>query len=266
MIIKVNRRSAAYGVNNLPEVLSLRPSVLFTDVDDTLTCDGVLPQQTYTMLHKLSEAGITVVPVTGASAGWCDCLIKTWPIHHIIGENGALSMHKNERGVVTTHFVKDESSIDQEYNKLKAIGVELSEKYPVIQHTQDQPYRLTDVAFDIGQFVTVEEQVADQATAWLRSQGVQAHRSSIHINAWLGEHSKASGALDWLSKRELKEQDCLFIGDSPNDESMFEHFSLSVGVANVERFLSSMEHVPIYVTKGKGGYGFVELAKLLLKE
>lgn len=266
MTSEMSPQAAVSNGSDLPDFFSTQPKVLFTDVDDTLTCDGVLPETTYSALHRLFKAGVVVVPVTGASAGWCDCLIKTWPIKHIIGENGALAMLKDEQGIVTTHLATDQQTIASDMAKLRKIGVKLSEKFPVIQHTQDQPFRLTDVAFDIGQFVTVNESVAEQATQWLRRQGVQAHRSSIHINAWLGDHSKATGALRWLSNRNMTEKDCVFIGDSPNDESMFKHFSSSVGVANVGRFLSSMEHVPIYVTKGKGGYGFVELAKVLLKE
>jgi hypothetical protein len=53
----------------LPRVFSGRPKILFTDVDETLTWQGRLPEETFSALAKLRQAGIRVVPVTGASAG-----------------------------------------------------------------------------------------------------------------------------------------------------------------------------------------------------
>jgi len=262
-VVKQDKQDCS-TVSALPSVVSPRPSVVFTDVDDTLTCDGLLPVETFNALYRLQKAGVEVVPVTGASAGWCDCLIKTWPIQHIIGENGALTMEKDSRGIVSTQFVKNEQNRTRDLARLMQIGENLSQRYVEIKLTQDQHFRLTDIAFDIGQTVTVEQSIAEEATQWLVAQGVQARRSSIHINVWIGEHSKAAGAMNWLKQRNMSKQECLFIGDSPNDESMFKHFKLSVGVANIQRFLLSMEFLPTYITENAGGYGFVDLANALL--
>lgn len=250
----------------LPAHITEKPKVVFTDVDDTLTYNGTLPVETFQALYRLKEAGIEVIPVTGASAGWCDCLIKTWPIQHIIGENGALSMQKDTTGIVRRYFVKESKVVIEDMEKLQAIAVQLSNTFPEIQYTQDQAFRLTDIAFDIGQAVTVDSQRADQATQWLTTLGVHAKRSSIHINVWIGSHSKASGAVAWLQKNNIKIQDCLFIGDSPNDESMFETFPLSIGVANIKKFIPGMKHLPNYVTKNQGGHGFVDMVNCLLGE
>ena len=252
-------------VSQLLSQVSSTSNLIFTDVDDTLTCDGLLPAETYCALYQLKNAGIEVIPVTGASAGWCDCLIKTWPINHIIGENGALTMEKDDHHIVSTFFTKTTAEVERDLSGLMKLGNELSRRYPTVKFTQDQSFRLTDIAFDIGQAVTVEETIAEQATEWLVEQGITARRSSIHINAWIGDHSKATAAMSWLNKRGIDAQNSLFIGDSPNDESMFEHFPVSVGVANVQRFLGGMSHIPTYVTDNNGGYGFVEMANVLLK-
>ena len=249
----------------LPDTISPVPTVIFTDVDDTLTFNGMLPIETYTALFHLKEAGITVIPVTGASAGWCDCLIKTWPIQHIIGENGALYMEKNNSGIVSTLFEKNSQSAKADMQRLQSVGSSLTERFPTIKFTQDHPFRITDVAFDIGQTISVAEPLAIEATQWLIAQGIQARRSSIHINAWLGNHSKSTGALAWLDRHKQDINTSLFIGDSPNDESMFETFPLSVGVANIERFINAMDFLPTYITEHQGGYGFVDMANTLLK-
>lgn len=250
-------------VQPLPKRLG-QPKILFTDVDDTLTWEGQLPVQTYAALYQLREAGIEVVPLTGGCAGWCDCLIKTWPVSTIIGENGSLFMQSDDAGIVHTHYLKDESSIDADLIRLKEIAQVVQQKYPLIGYTQDQPFRLTDIAFDIGQTVSVPDDIARQATDWLIAQGLQARMSSIHINVWLGDHSKATAAKALLEQRNIAMDDCIFVGDSPNDESMFEQFSVSVGVANIERFLDQLSFRPAYITSSPGGFGFVELAEALV--
>ena len=45
---------------------------------------------------------------------------------------------------------------------------------------------------------------------------------------------------------------------------MFEHFSHSVGVANIRRFEKDLVHLPEYVALGDRGAGFAEMAALIL--
>jgi hydroxymethylpyrimidine pyrophosphatase-like HAD family hydrolase len=56
----------------------------------------------------------------------------------------------------------------------------------------------------------------------------------------------------------------VYVGDSPNDEQMFEHFPLSVGVANLRRHAAGLRVWPRYITRGERGAGFAELARALL--
>lgn len=53
------------------------------------------------------------------------------------------------------------------------------------------------------------------------------------------------------------------IGDSPNDESLFT-FELSVGVANLRRYVDKLEHLPTYWASQEAGEGFSELVRHLL--
>ena len=59
-------------------------------------------------------------------------------------------------------------------------------------------------------------------------------------------------------------QDVIFVGDSPNDEPMFEYFPNAVGVANVLAFEDRLSFKPAWITRGKGGIGFAQLAKILV--
>ena len=56
----------------------------------------------------------------------------------------------------------------------------------------------------------------------------------------------------------------VYVGDSTNDQRMFEHFPHSVGVANIARFVPQLVHLPRYVTRGERGAGFAELARAIL--
>jgi hydroxymethylpyrimidine pyrophosphatase-like HAD family hydrolase len=100
--------------------------------------------------------------------------------------------------------------------------------------------------------------------------GAQAKVSSIHVNGWFGNYDKLS-MTQTLFRREcglnLLEQlgTTLFIGDSPNDEPMFEFFDLSVGVANIQSQLHRLKHPPKFVTPSKGGKGFVDMAQYILR-
>tara|TARA_R110000764_G_scaffold101870_1_gene187216 strand:+ start:17782 stop:18549 length:768 start_codon:yes stop_codon:yes gene_type:complete len=249
---------------NLPKNLTNKIKVLFTDVDDTLTFNGEIPLQTIQSLHKLKEANIVVVPVTGASAGWCDCLLKTLPIKYIIGENGAFFMEQGDRGHSLLTYLKEPHQVQEDLEKLKLLIKELNTLYPDISFTQDQSYRITDVALDIGQAVKVDFSHAKSATQWLKEKGVNAKLSSIHINTWIGDYNKATGALAWLTSHNISLEETAFIGDSTNDEAMFQAIPLSIGVANIAKFLPILAHKPNYITQSAGGLGFVELVDALI--
>ena len=62
---------------------------ILTDIDDTLTSDGILKSNAYEAMERLSNNGYKVIPVTGRCAGWCDHIARMWPVDGVVGENGA---------------------------------------------------------------------------------------------------------------------------------------------------------------------------------
>ncbi len=251
-------------VQPLPKSIAQDIKILFTDVDDTLTWQGKLPVETFIALDKLRNKGIKVIPVTGASAGWCDCMIRTWPIDCVIGENGSFWMSRDESGKVDFNYSVEASLREQNLARLHSAAAQVKTQFLGIDYTPDLPFRFTDIAFDIGQETTIDPLLAAKAVQWLTEQGINAKLSSIHINAWLGDYSKAATAMRWLEAQgNISKEACAFIGDSPNDEAMFEHFDCSIGVANIAKFLDKMHYRPRYITSASGGFGFVELSNIL---
>jgi hydroxymethylpyrimidine pyrophosphatase-like HAD family hydrolase len=103
----------------------------------------------------------------------------------------------------------------------------------------------------------------------MQSEGMNATVSSIHINGWFGTHNKLSGArwiLGELFQRTLDAEidHWAYIGDSTNDQLMFQTFRHSVGVANVRQFQDRLQHLPHYITEGERGAGFAEVASAIL--
>jgi hydroxymethylpyrimidine pyrophosphatase-like HAD family hydrolase len=62
----------------------------------------------------------------------------------------------------------------------------------------------------------------------------------------------------------LRPDDWLYVGDSTNDQVMFEYLPLSVGVANIAGFAPQMRTLPAYVTQGERGMGFAEVVRAML--
>lgn len=249
----------------LPKVFPHKPRVLFTDVDDTLTWKGRLPHETFTAVVKLQQAGIRVIPVTGASAGWCDCMIRTWPIETIIGENGAYFVDRNNEGRLSTYFAVDAAERSANWQRLQQLKNNVLDKFASAHSTADQPFRLTDIAFDINQDQKVARSEAFEIAKFCEAFGMNVKISSIHINVWCGDYNKASTAKEWLAQHNIESRDAIFIGDSPNDDSMFSSFANTVGVANIKPFIGELKSPPDYITSHPGGYGFAEMAESLIE-
>lgn len=244
----------------LPPTLP-KPKILFTDVDDTLTHQGELPAQTLSALYALREANVTVIPVTGGCAGWCDFMLRTWPVSTVIGESGSFWLTKDASRQIHRHFVLDTATRAQHAKTLSELSRGVQQHFPELSLAIDQDFRLTDLAFDTASHLNITQDVIFSALTWLKDNGAQAKLSSIQINAWMGDYSKASTALLWLEQNGLSTMDCWFIGDSLNDESMFEQFTNTAGVANIAWVKDKLKHHPKYITSQAGGHGFVELCQ-----
>ncbi|CAK1694710.1 HAD-IIB family hydrolase [Vibrio crassostreae] len=241
---------------------------VLTDVDDTLTWQGSLPPETLIALQKLRDNGIKVVAVTGACAGWCDHIAQLWPVDAVLGENGAFLLEKQD-GALQLSCETPLEQVHHNQAKLKQEVESILQSYPDLSLTLDQSYRLCEVAIDIGQNrQPVDPEIVQAVLERIHALGAHATASSIHINAWYGEHSKKNAVLRFLSSKGLSleqthKQAC-YVGDSMNDQQMFESLPLTVGVANIEHYWDKLDHHPSKVMSQPGGYGFAEFVDLLL--
>ncbi|MBB3140484.1 HAD-IIB family hydrolase [Halomonas organivorans] len=247
-----------------------RVSVVLTDVDDTLTRHGQLASTTLAAIERLAAAGVTVIPVTGGCAGWCDHIVRAWPVAAVIGESGAFRFRRTASGGLDVHSVRPLPALREEQQRLLAIAERTMRDVPGARLAADQPYRLADVAVDHAQDVEPLDAAAiDQLIVAFREAGASARASSIHVNAWFGDHDKATMA-SWVLEHDLGldaeacRERVLFIGDAPNDASLFQRHPLGVGVANLAPHLDHLPCPPRWLCDASHGEGFVEMAEALL--
>lgn len=248
-----------------PQRLAKLHGVL-TDIDDTLTQHGAIAPAALAALHRLAAAGVPVVAITGRPAGWSAPFAMAWPVAAIVAENGAVLLRR-QGARLQTDFTADAATRAANQHRLHACAQAVLAQVPGAMLARDSAGRLTDIAIDHSEFTQLNAVQIAQVVVLMQDYGLTATVSSIHINGWIGGHGKPSGAR-WAVQQALglpfKPEDWVYVGDSSNDEAMFASQPLSVGVANIARFVSVLAAWPGYVTQAERGDGFAELANALL--
>jgi hypothetical protein len=250
----------------LPPARLARLRGVLTDIDDTLTRDGAIEPAALCALQRLADASVPVIAITGRPAGWSEPFALAWPMAAIVAENGAVMLRRQDAGL-HIDFVADAAQRADNWRRLQACAQAVLAEVPGSALAQDSAGRLTDIAIDHSEFAHLDEAQIQRVVAVMLAHGLTATVSSIHINGWIGTHGKPSGAR-WAVAQALGlpfvAEDWVYVGDSTNDQAMFETLPLSVGVANIARFLPQLRAFPGFVTPGERGQGFAEVAAALL--
>jgi HAD superfamily hydrolase (TIGR01484 family) len=252
---------------------------VFTDIDDTLTTEGAITPDALDALARLHAVGLHVIPITGRPVGWTEPFAREWPVDAIVAENGAVALVSPGAGPGASSgarqsslrklYQQDEQLRSANFARMQRVAQRIVAEIPGATVARDSAGRETDIAVDHSEHARLPPERVAQVVRLMQDEGMNATVSSIHINGWFGDHNKLSGAR-WVVRelfgRELDgELDrWVYVGDSPNDALMFQHFRHSVGVANIRRFEAELSHPPKYVTQGERGAGFAELARAVL--
>ncbi|MCV2357057.1 HAD-IIB family hydrolase [Paucibacter sp. B2R-40] len=249
-----------------PERLRNLRGVL-TDIDDTLTAHGEIAPAALASLQALRDASVPVIAITGRPSGWSEPFALAWPLLAIVAENGAVMLRRDEAGLLRREFSQDAPTRRANFLRLQTCAANVLKRVPGTRLATDSGGRLTDIAIDHREFAQLDAAQIAAVCAVMCEHGLVATVSSIHINGWIGEHNKWTAAA-WTVQALLGEkfdaQRWLYIGDSANDQLMFERMPLSVGVANIAQWAPRMQHLPVYVTEAARGDGFAEVARALL--
>jgi HAD superfamily hydrolase (TIGR01484 family) len=263
---------------------------VFTDIDDTLTTEGAIAPEALQALGALKAAGLHVIAITGRPIGWCALFaqgdaaqgLQPWPVDALVAENGAvafclpnlrineLEANKDVLKQLSKIYQQSETTRAANFARMQAVVEKVLLEVPGAQCAQDSAGRETDIAIDHSEFSHLSPGEIAQVVAVLQNAGMTATVSSIHINGWFGAHNKLEGArwiVHALYGRDLnaERQRWAFVGDSTNDQLMFEHFEHSIGVANVRRFEAALAYKPRFITPSERGAGFAEVAAAILQ-
>jgi HAD superfamily hydrolase (TIGR01484 family) len=236
--------------------------LIATDMDGTLTTQGKFTNALIQSLQDLVTDGIEVVIVTGRSAGWVNGLAYYLPIVGAIAENGGLFYHSGREEPVALTPIPDLMAHRQQ---LGSAFRQLQTQFPHIQESADNRFRITDWTFDVKGLSTNEIKTLShlcQQMGWgFTYSNVQCHIKPL-------EQNKAIGLLQVLREYfpQYNLEQVVTVGDSPNDESLFDqrYFPVSVGVANVLEYANQLQYLPVYVTSAAEGEGFCELVRMIL--
>jgi HAD superfamily hydrolase (TIGR01484 family) len=263
---------------------------IFTDIDDTLTTHQAITSDTLQALADLKATGLAVIPITGRPVGWCEPHalgdatrgIPAWPVDAMVAENGGVAytpenLHQNNFQptsnigfTLSKIYYSDAATRAVNHARMQQIAKIILQQVPGSALSTDHAGRETDIAIDYNEVTLLPPNKVAQVVALFQAHGMHATVSSIHINGWFGEHTKLEAAR-WMVRtlfgRVLDDEidRWVYVGDSTNDQLMFEHFPHSVGVANIQHFASQLLHWPRYVTVSERGAGFAEVAQAILE-
>jgi 3-deoxy-D-manno-octulosonate 8-phosphate phosphatase KdsC-like HAD superfamily phosphatase len=192
-------------------------------------------------------------------------MARMWPVDGVIGEDGGFFFRRDGHDLERMFWHPD-SERDAVDARLKEIVRAVFSKAPGARLAQDQPFRLTSVAFAKPDDAALRSKIL----AALKDAGADATINNLWILGWLGGYDKLSMARRALSQAyglniDADRDAILYSGDSTNDAPMFHFFRHTVGVSTVRDYLPEIPTPPAWITQGPGGSGFVEMAEAVLQ-
>jgi HAD superfamily hydrolase (TIGR01484 family) len=243
-------------VNDLDQIC-----LVASDIDGTLTCADKFTPRLLEAIAQLTQANLPLLLVTGRSAGWVDALRNYLPVVGAIAENGGVFFPQDG----SYQLLGDFPPLATHRQHLSDAFFQLQQLHPQIQASTDNVFRLTDWTFDVAGLSEEDlGAIALQCQRW----GWSFTYSTVQCHIKPKLQNKAWGIQQVLTLHfpHLNPAQVLTVGDSPNDEAMFDPaiFPVSVGVANILEYVDRLQHPPQYVTTQPEVDGFCEMVRCLL--
>jgi hydroxymethylpyrimidine pyrophosphatase-like HAD family hydrolase/predicted DCC family thiol-disulfide oxidoreductase YuxK len=246
---------------------STRPAAVATDCDGTLTTDGTLTPSVLAAIGLLRDQQIPLVLVTGRAAGYAWTLFELVNAQAVIAENGGMLYERShpEQPIWLNPVGQNENLKPGGWQRGHELFAELKQAkllpvdWPL---THDCSFRFTDFTFPLeSDGVVLSQEQLSEISKYVGSKGASFVYSTIHAHIMPHNQTKARMLSHWAERNGIKEREILTIGDSLNDESLFEEdkFGASWGVANIRTYLPAMTYRPQNTTRHSQGWGFAEM-------
>ncbi len=212
----------------------------------------------FDILSLLESKKIPLVVVTGRSLSWGHFLLTHFPfLTDVIVEGGGAIVTRTDK------FIVEECMISEaEVKRLSQFCVDFNREFPNIKLSVDSFGRKTDRAIELHdlQDGVLFHHIED----FLRLHNINFSTSNVHLNFWCGNVSKFIAVEHFLKKHNRNQSECIFFGDSLNDQTMFKSFKNSVGVSNISSVIDRLLHKPTTILTGDeniGPYGVLNYLK-----
>jgi hydroxymethylpyrimidine pyrophosphatase-like HAD family hydrolase/predicted DCC family thiol-disulfide oxidoreductase YuxK len=262
--------SDATNVSTHVARLSATPAAVATDCDGTLTTNGALTSSVLAAIGLLRQHSIPLVLVTGRAAGYAWTLFELVDAQAVIAENGGVLYERShpEQPIWLNPVMQCSSDAQfkpggwgrghELFTELKQLQL-VPADWPL---THDCSFRFTDLTFPLHfKNDALQPEQLNAIATHLSDKGAGFVYSTIHAHIMPTNQTKARMLAHWAERNGIKEREILTIGDSLNDESLFEKdkFGPSWGVANIRSYLQAMKHRPERITEHAQGLGFAEM-------
>ena len=153
--------------------------------------------------------------------------------------------------------------------RLRLAADAITAAVPGARTAADQSYRQTTWAMSVAPEGMDREGAIARVVAGWREARANVTVNSLWVLGWYGTFDKLAMAKAMMAEVfsveiDANRQHVLYVGDSLNDQPMFDFFPHSVGVSTIASWLDQLTSHPNWVTRGPGGSGFVEVADAIL--
>ena len=221
------------------------PKLVFSDFDGTLTKQGKFSPAFFDVLELIKTNESDLIIVTGRPLSWAHFLITHFDLDTVITEGGGMISNR----IKESRFEDIPLVTKDAINHLEQTTKELLKHFNGIQLSEDSSCRISDRAIDLGFLKNFDRD--SEIENFFSDRKINFSRSNVHLNFWAGQISKKLSIEYFLAKKNVDQNDCLFFGDSLNDESAFEFFNNSVGVSNIKEVQDKLVSPPKVILEGK---------------
>lgn len=256
------------SLSSLDAMRAAALKAVFADVDHTCTdMSGRFDERLFYALKNFSDAGLKFAFATGRAAAFALALRCYIPyIEGVICENGAIYYSADPRE--KPEFLRPGLRGSKHRIELEAAYAEMKAVYPKLVRTDDDSFRLTEIALVKEPWITSSDIDAMREIA--KRRGLAITHSSVHlhvlapdVNKW-AMIEKIAPSLGAGNPRD----EVITVGDSVNDEPLFSPLNVaaSVGVAQASECLAELGgNAPAYITVLPAAGGLLELSETLLR-
>jgi HAD superfamily hydrolase (TIGR01484 family) len=224
--------------------------IYFSDFDGTLTTEGELTRDFFEIMELIKTKNHELIIVSGRSLSWGHFFLTHFPLKACIMEGGGVILYLDDKGEIVQVPLVPQSELD----RLEEFTQNLKQKFPHVPLSADSFGRLSDRAIE---FHLMDPGPIHDVMKFMDENKINYSKSNVHINFWAGDISKYLGVKQFMDKyrNHLREEQCWFFGDAPNDQSMFELFHNSVGVSNIKHCMARLTNKPRIILEGDENIG-----------